>query len=109
MDELHELFDKYDVDKSGEISAEELSCALAYFGTPTSFEQAQDIVNTFDSDGKGTLARPEFLRVMRMRLEQEISDLRDLFANYDTDMSGTIDPEELIYLIHKIGYSVLPA
>eukprot|EP00929_Paragymnodinium_shiwhaense_P112861 TRINITY_DN81127_c0_g1_i1.p1 TRINITY_DN81127_c0_g1~~TRINITY_DN81127_c0_g1_i1.p1 ORF type:complete len:871 (-),score=299.74 TRINITY_DN81127_c0_g1_i1:41-2653(-) len=106
---LLNIFDKYDVDKSGEISADELACALAYFGTPTSFERAQIIVDTFDSDGKGTLARPEFLRVMRMRLEQEISDVRDLFAEYDVDLSGSIDESEMMHLIHRIGYSILPS
>eukprot|EP00928_Gymnodinium_smaydae_P010582 TRINITY_DN13988_c0_g1_i1.p1 TRINITY_DN13988_c0_g1~~TRINITY_DN13988_c0_g1_i1.p1 ORF type:complete len:884 (+),score=226.78 TRINITY_DN13988_c0_g1_i1:86-2653(+) len=106
-EELYELFDKYDDDKSGEMGADELASALGFFGAPTSLKQAQRIVRAFDDDGSGTLARAEFLRVMRMRLEHEIAELRRLFAQYDENKTGFIERGELLKMIKGIGYTIM--
>eukprot|EP00401_Gymnodinium_catenatum_P025059 CAMPEP_0117548830 /NCGR_PEP_ID=MMETSP0784-20121206/47851_1 /TAXON_ID=39447 /ORGANISM="" /LENGTH=790 /DNA_ID=CAMNT_0005345797 /DNA_START=60 /DNA_END=2429 /DNA_ORIENTATION=+ len=105
---LFALFDRYDADASGQISPDELAGLLGYFGAPTSINQAARIVKTFDVNGDGVLGRQEFLAVMRIRLEEEISSLRTLFAEFDQDQSGTIDRSEVVSLIHGLNYSAFP-
>jgi len=107
-EDLFSLFDRYDDDGSGEITCDELASLLGYFGTPTSIKQAQKVVSSFDVNGDLKLGREEFLAVMRIRLEDEIADLRTLFAEFDVDQSGTIDSSEVLPLIHSLSYSVQP-
>jgi calcium-binding protein CML len=107
--ELEALYDRYDNDGSGEINADELACALGWFGTPTTIAHAQKIIDEFDDDGSGTLAKSEFLHVMRMRLESEIADLRRTFSEFDQDQSGGVDEDELHSMIRGIGYTVKPS
>lgn len=107
--EVHEfeaLFDRYDADSSHEMEAEELAGALGWFGSAVTMEEAQEIIRRFDDDEDGCLARPEFLLVMRQRLEEEISEVRSLFHDFDTDGSGTMDVEELLELFMKCGYTI---
>lgn len=104
--ELEELFERYDADGSNEMEADELASALGWFGSPTTQEQAAAIIDNYDEDGDGVLAKPEFLMVMRERLENEISEMRSLFAEFDADGSGTMDAGELLELFHKSGYSI---
>eukprot|EP00927_Polykrikos_kofoidii_P059487 TRINITY_DN54638_c0_g1_i1.p1 TRINITY_DN54638_c0_g1~~TRINITY_DN54638_c0_g1_i1.p1 ORF type:complete len:853 (-),score=201.59 TRINITY_DN54638_c0_g1_i1:33-2591(-) len=106
--DLDDLFRRYDTEDTGVISASELASILGYFGTPTTILQAKAIIKQFDSDDDGTLTRPEFLRVMRLRLEQEIADIHRLFAEYDQDGSGYIDMGEMLLVAHQIGYTVMP-
>jgi len=104
--EFEDLFDRYDADGSNEMEADELASALGWFGSATTLEQASDIIARFDDDGNGTVAKPEFLMVMRQRLEDEISEVRSLFHDFDTDGSGTMDVEELLELFMKCGYTI---
>eukprot|EP00929_Paragymnodinium_shiwhaense_P031835 TRINITY_DN17755_c0_g2_i1.p1 TRINITY_DN17755_c0_g2~~TRINITY_DN17755_c0_g2_i1.p1 ORF type:complete len:852 (-),score=258.00 TRINITY_DN17755_c0_g2_i1:234-2789(-) len=107
-DELLDLYERFDIDGDGEVSAIELAGLLNYYGTPTTLQNANKIIVSFDSDGSGSLCKPEFLRAMRSRLEQDIADARSLFAAYDADMSGEIEGEEMVDLVHRLGYIILP-
>merc|ERR1712216_487056 len=80
---------------------------MGWFGSATTLEQAREIIDTFDDDGNGCLAKPEFLMVMRQRLEDEISEMRSLFHDFDTDESGTMDCGELVELFNSCGYTIL--
>jgi len=106
IEEFDRLFDRYDSDGSCEIEADELASALGYFGNTVTLDQAREIISRFDDDGNGTLAKPEFLMVMRVRLEEEISDVRSLFSEFDRGDTGTMGISELLELFMKIGYSI---
>jgi len=106
VEAFEELFDKYDADGSNEMEADELASAMGWFGCATTLEQASQIIARFDEDGDGCIAKPEFLLIMRQRLEDEISEMRSLFHDFDTDESGTMDGEELIELFMKCGYTI---
>merc|ERR1719487_280668 len=80
---------------------------MGWFGSAVSLEQAKMIIDRFDDDGNGCLAKPEFLLVMRQRLEDEISEMRSLFHDFDADESGTMDRQELLELFNKCGYTIL--
>jgi len=106
VEALFDIFDRYDGDQSGEISADELASALGWFGTPTTIDQARQIIKRFDRDTDGSLCRPEFLMVMRARLEDEIRESRALFAEFDTNHTGNMDASELVLLFLQLGYTI---
>jgi Ca2+-binding EF-hand superfamily protein len=106
VEEFEGLFDRYDSDGSNEMEADELASALGWFGSPCTLEEARAIIERFDDDGNGCLAKPEFLMVMRQRLEDEIAEMRSLFHDFDTDESGTMDIGELLELFRKCGYTI---
>jgi len=101
---FEELFDRYDQDASGRLSAEELASALGWFGTPTDIPTAEEIIKACDEDSDGHLTRSEFLRVMRVRLEQEMGRIRTQFAECDDDLSGKLDFVEVGNLVFQTGY-----
>jgi len=106
IEELFRVFDRYDTDKSGEISADELASALGWFGTATSISGAQEILARFDNNSDGTLCRPEFLMVIRNRLEEEASEIRTLFSEVDANSTGTMTSAEVAELFLKVGYTI---
>jgi len=65
-DEEHQrgLFQQYDADGSGGISAPELSAVMKQIGSPMSDAQIQSMVKEADQDGDGLVNFPEFLKMM---------------------------------------------
>lgn len=105
--ELLNIFDKYDRDHSGRISAEELVGALGYFGRSINVQEAEAIItSTGSAAAKDGLHRPEFLKVMRQNLEEETAQLRTMFSELDTDCSGYLSSDELTGLFSRMGYTV---
>jgi len=104
--DLMEIFDRYDTDRSGEMSANELASALGWFGTPTTINQAQEIIRKFDQDDNANLCRCEFLMVMRWRLEDELAELRALFAEFDVESRGALSEQQLSLLFQRLGYTI---
>lgn len=106
--DIYELFNRFDRAKSGQMSFGDLASALTFLGQPTSPEQGRVIIRRFDTDGKGTLCKAEFLAAMRARIEDEISELRSLFADADEEKSGHLQVHELCNIFMRIGYTVEP-
>mmetsp|Transcript_58760 Transcript_58760/g.137164 ORF Transcript_58760/g.137164 Transcript_58760/m.137164 type:complete len:895 (+) Transcript_58760:110-2794(+) len=107
-EEVHEfegLFDRYDQDKSGKLSPDELASALGWFGTPTSIAQAEELFEICGHFDGEPLTKSEFLRVMRIRLQQQIDAIRAQFAANDVDKSGSLDVAEVGDLVIELGYS----
>mmetsp|Transcript_16148 Transcript_16148/g.34921 ORF Transcript_16148/g.34921 Transcript_16148/m.34921 type:complete len:825 (+) Transcript_16148:59-2533(+) len=105
-DDLLAIFDRYDQSGTGKMSSHELASALGWFGTPTTIQQAKEIISNFDQDANAHLCRCEFLMVMRSRLEDEMSDLRSLFAEFDVEKKGALTEVQLLGLFAKMGYTV---
>lgn len=71
-DFLSELvFDKIDTDNSGSIGVSEVKNMLRSLGINVSWDQAEQILNSFDEDQNGTLELDEFRRFMRIITHQE--------------------------------------
>eukprot|EP00316_Scyphosphaera_apsteinii_P011186 CAMPEP_0119298776 /NCGR_PEP_ID=MMETSP1333-20130426/926_1 /TAXON_ID=418940 /ORGANISM="Scyphosphaera apsteinii, Strain RCC1455" /LENGTH=760 /DNA_ID=CAMNT_0007299969 /DNA_START=35 /DNA_END=2317 /DNA_ORIENTATION=- len=64
MQEMRMLFDSFDLDKSGHISAAELSSVLEKLGTPMPLEKVKALIQLHDEDGGGTICFDEFLKVI---------------------------------------------
>lgn len=103
---FYTLFDRYDADLSGELSADELAGALGWCGHPTSIAEARDIIERYLEKSIQSISRPEFLRIMRCVAEEEIEEFRALFSAMDDDDSGFLDMHELSELFFKLGYTI---
>jgi len=104
VEKFFEIFAKYDVEGEGELSPDELAGALGWLGTATTLAKATSLIHRFGSDGTDFLVKPEFLRVMRLRFEEEHDAIRSMFAEYDHDASGTMETEEVRELCERLGY-----
>eukprot|EP00928_Gymnodinium_smaydae_P047056 TRINITY_DN31394_c0_g1_i1.p1 TRINITY_DN31394_c0_g1~~TRINITY_DN31394_c0_g1_i1.p1 ORF type:complete len:866 (-),score=223.91 TRINITY_DN31394_c0_g1_i1:117-2618(-) len=109
VQELYDLFDRYDKDQSGELDSCELASGMGFFGTPTSIKHAARIIKAFDRDASSGLSRHEFLYAMRLRLEGEIADIRRLFAKHDARCVGALGKAEMVSLVKEIGYTLTDA
>lgn len=64
---LQEVFEVFDKDKNGVISAEELREALTFLspsGEPVTLEECSQIIKRVDANGDGVVDFPEFQRMM---------------------------------------------
>eukprot|EP00931_Biecheleriopsis_adriatica_P048014 TRINITY_DN27726_c0_g1_i1.p1 TRINITY_DN27726_c0_g1~~TRINITY_DN27726_c0_g1_i1.p1 ORF type:complete len:811 (+),score=195.75 TRINITY_DN27726_c0_g1_i1:85-2517(+) len=107
--QFYTLFDRYDADLSGELSADELAGALGWCGHPTTIAEAKDLIQRHLENSIQSLSRPEFLRIMRCVAEEEIEEFHSLFAEMDEDDSGFLDMKELSGLFFKLGYTIHPS
>jgi len=91
-DESVAWFFALDQDNSGQISAEELRCALMNEdgGRTFSFETVQYLMSVFDLDGSGEIGLEEF-----KPLWVYVTKWREMFESFDYNQDGIIDAAEL--------------
>jgi len=88
------LMTTFDVDKDGELNAEELLPALQSLGVAVGPGQIREILARFDADASGTIDLVELSSIVRTA---------QAFQRYDTDNSGAIDLDELREALRKLG------
>lgn len=105
VQEFKEAFDIFDVDGGGTITAEELSEVMRSLGQKPTKEQLYAMVAEMDADGDGAIDFAEFLTMMLRRMNEgdPEQELRDVFAVFDKDQSGTINAEELRSVMRVVG------
>uniref|UniRef100_A0A1I8H447 Translocon-associated protein subunit delta n=1 Tax=Macrostomum lignano TaxID=282301 RepID=A0A1I8H447_9PLAT len=98
--QLWDIFQRIDKDRSGFINCLELQSALSN-GTWTPFnpETVRLMMGMFDRDHSGTIDFNEFQQLWRY-----ITDWQAAFRAYDRDNSGTIDIGEMKQALSNFGY-----
>lgn len=111
VQEFKEAFDIFDVDGGGTITCEELSDVLRSLGQKPSKERLDAMVGEMDADGDGAIDFAEFLTMMLRRMNEgdPEQELRDVFAVFDKDQSGTINAEELRSVMRIVGEKMTDA
>ncbi len=89
-----QTFMKYDKDGSGDIDVAELRPALRRLGIPADTATANAILKWYDHDQSGKIELHEFAVLARDA---------SVFAAYDKDHSGTLDEDELLPALGKLG------
>merc|ERR1719465_1643 len=79
------LFNKFDVDGSGEISTLELSQILRNLGYPTSVDVLQGLIAEVDVDGSGEIDIGELLKLLRKYRNREMMQSQHAFNQYAKD------------------------
>ena len=90
--EFHAAFDKFDADKSGELSVAELGGVLRSLGYCPNVRRLQELTAVVDADNSGYLDRTEYLRLMRNMREEEVKRLKQALALFRQDHQ--LQPED---------------
>jgi Ca2+-binding EF-hand superfamily protein len=102
--QLWSWFNAIDVDRSGQLTTEELQRALVNGDwQPFNIETVRLMMNMFDTDNSGTIGFNEFAALWKY-----IEDWKQCFQSFDVDRSGTIDQQELSQALHRFGYNISP-
>ncbi|XP_030455430.1 probable calcium-binding protein CML27 [Syzygium oleosum] len=101
--ELRKVFDQFDANGDGKISAAELSQVLAAMGSPVPPSDLGRAVAEIDTDRDGFISLPEFAVLCRSGPSSPESDLRDAFDLYDQDRNGLISAAELHQVLNRLN------
>ena len=111
QDEVAALFDSFDEDGDGGITADEIHRTLLSFGMRRTREQCRDMIREVSQ--RDAIGREEFGRMMMPLMQEEllsqedrVEDLRARFLEADVDRSGFLSVDELYNLLHKMGAEV---
>ena len=107
-DELRELFDMMDKDKSGEISFAEFKAAMHAFGQVMDPEVLKELIQKADTAGDGSIDFNEFSGIMSHGSANKItrSELLKFFQAFDLDCSGYITTAEFRHLLGTLGHDL---
>lgn len=100
--EVTESFKLFDKDGDGCISASELEEVMTSLGISKSKKDIQEFIETYDSDGNGTIELPEFLKFIQQSSRSE-NEMRDAFRVFDKDGNGFITAQELKQVMTSLG------
>ena len=105
--EYKAAFDMFDIDKSGDISADELVSVLGQLGKETSLDDAKDMIRLVDENGDGDIDFREFVIMMKGNEGGKDDELRTVFDIFDADGNGYIDKDELKNVMTQLmGHNV---
>ena len=95
--EFKEAFDKFDKDKDGTISVQELGTVMQELGLKPSEAELKVLIARLDTDNNGIISFQEFLEAMATGLQTSDTeeDLREIFRAFDQDNDGYISVDEL--------------
>ncbi|XP_002510759.3 putative calcium-binding protein CML19 [Ricinus communis] len=106
--ELQRVFDYFDENRDGKISAAELQRCVRAVGGELSTEDAEAAVISADTDGDCLLGFEDFQRLMEgsNSEEEKKEELRQAFGMYETEPgSGFISPASLKRMLSRLGDS----
>ncbi|GAB2294309.1 hypothetical protein Dimus_028519 [Dionaea muscipula] len=101
-EEVKKIFDRFDANGDGLISATELANVLSALGTVTSEEEAQRMMEEMDTDRDGFVNLEEFAEFCGKK-DSGDSELKDAFDKYDQDKNGLISAAELHLVLTRLG------
>jgi calmodulin len=101
---MMDVFEKFDQDLSGNVSASELTRVLKYMGFNPSQDMVDDLVKKADADGSGEIDKAEFPTAMRVYVEIQTEQFRVVFMASDEDGSGQMDVKEVYDCVKELGW-----
>lgn len=105
IEELEQVFKKFDANGDGKISASELGSIMSSLGHPETEEELAKMICEVDSDGDGFIDFDEFVELNTKGVDPDeaMENLRDAFSVYDIDGNGSITAEELHKVLRSLG------
>ncbi|GAV65795.1 EF_hand_5 domain-containing protein, partial [Cephalotus follicularis] len=103
--ELQRVFNYFDGNGDGRISAAELQSCVRTVGGELSMEEAEAAIKSSDLNGDGLLDWHEFQKLMETSSGCEEEELRGAFELFDMEASGCITPVSLKRMLSRLGES----
>ncbi|KAE8724560.1 putative calcium-binding protein CML25 [Hibiscus syriacus] len=105
LQELEEVFKKFDANGDGKISSSELGSIMGSLGQKLSDEELHKMIKEVDADGDGFIGFEEFVELNTKGVDSNevLENLKDAFSVYDLDGNGSISAEELHKVLQSLG------
>lgn len=105
IQEYKEIFNLFDKDHSGSISATELTTVMRSLGLTPTESEVKDLMNEIDLDGNHQIEFDEFLVLMnrQQRSNDSQEELMEAFKVFDVNGDGFISRSELKQVLNSIG------
>ncbi|GLJ55077.1 hypothetical protein SUGI_1182200 [Cryptomeria japonica] len=105
VEELQNVFNKFDANGDGKISPSELGHVMRSLGHDAMEDEVQMMMAEADSDGDGYVDLSEFVALNTRGVDSAASlrDLKDAFNMFDIDGNGSISADELHSVLRRLG------
>lgn len=104
MEELKQVFNKFDSNRDGKISPEEYQAIVKALGKRNLVrKEVQKIFEVADLDGDGFINFHEFVEMQKKDGGVKTMDLHRAFQAFDKDNDGKITVEEVYELLRRLG------
>jgi len=110
--DLKEAFSMFDIDGDGTITIVELKEVMKSLGQNPTENELKQMIKSVDDNGDNEIDFEEFLILMSSKKpgnDDPDKELKDAFAVFDADGSGTISRTELKKLMKNLGQSLSDA
>ncbi|KAB5511660.1 hypothetical protein GE09DRAFT_1047467 [Coniochaeta sp. 2T2.1] len=103
--QYRQVFDLFDKDHTGDITAEELGEVMRGLGLNPSDSELHDLIAEADVNKDGSIDFNEFLNMMARTVKEvdNEEELKNAFKVFDKDGSGTISAIELRAVLQHLG------
>ncbi|XP_019153685.1 PREDICTED: calcium-binding allergen Ole e 8 [Ipomoea nil] len=101
--EVQKVFERFDSNGDGKISAEELAGVMKALGSDISPEELGRIMEGIDTDKDGFINLQEFAGFCKGDGDGGMNELREAFDLYDEDRNGLISAAELHKILTRLG------
>uniref|UniRef100_A0A7N0TGH9 EF-hand domain-containing protein n=1 Tax=Kalanchoe fedtschenkoi TaxID=63787 RepID=A0A7N0TGH9_KALFE len=105
IEELRQVFRRFDVNSDGKISSSELGAMITSLGQTATEEEIQRMIIEADKDGDGFISLEEFIEINIKDVDSDeaLESLRGAFSVFDIDGNGSISAEELHKVLKGLG------
>ncbi|KAL9265302.1 putative calcium-binding protein CML25 [Drosera capensis] len=105
IEELEQVFKKFDVNGDGKICSSELGSIMRSLGDDLTESELKIMIDEVDSDGDGFIDLKEFIELNTKGIDADDfeQNLREAFSVYDIDGNGSISAEELQQVLRSLG------
>merc|ERR1712238_297469 len=110
--DLKEAFSMFDIDGDGTITIKELKEVMRSLGQNPTDDELKAMISSVDDNGDNEIDFEEFLILMSSKKpssDDPDKELRDAFAVFDDDNSGSISRAELKKLMKNLGQTLTDA